>query len=135
MALGILVLTIVTLCISFILAILPCFFLKCEDVLESLAKIVECLIVVVSLISFIINLILFIILCVQYNKGDTADYVSFLKCKNVEKSSFKEFKDAEDLKSNYTSFLIVNIIYYVLVALYFACTICIAASKKEEDDE
>ena len=134
MAFGILVSTIVTMCLAFILSIIPCFFIKCDDKFHSVSKIVQMLIVLLCIISFIINLILFIILCVQYNKGDTADYVSFLTCNNIEKKSFKEFDDAEDLKSNYKSFLIVNIIYYVLSAIYIVCSILMTIYKDEDDD-
>ena len=134
MALGILVLTAVTMGIAFILSIFPCFFWKNEDKFEFVSNLAKIIIVILSIISFIINLILFIILCVQYNKGDTSEYVSFLKCKNVEKKSFKEFDDAEDLKSNYKSFLIVNIIYYALSAIYIICSCLMIASKAEEDD-
>ena len=131
-ALGIMILTIISMCLIFLLSIFPCFFLKCEDTLESIANVVACLNIIISLLSFIINLILFIILCVQYNKGDTADYVDFLDCKNVEKKSFKEFEEVEDLKSNYKSFLIVNIIYYVLSGIYIVWAIFF--SHKDDGD-
>ena len=132
MALGIMIITIISMSLIFLLFIIPFFFLKSEeDKLKSLSNVVTCLNNIIIFLSFIINFFLFLLLDVRYNKGDTTDYVDFLDCKNVEKKSFEEFEEVEDFKSNYKSFLIVHIIYYSLSGLYFIWAIFF--SKKNDD--
>jgi len=71
--------------------------------------------IIVGFGSGITNLVLFIILCVRYYGGDTGAYVEFLECKNVNRAKFNEkFKDIEQLKSDFTVFMVLHIIYLVL---------------------
>ena len=91
---------------------------------------------IIAIINFgsgITNLILFIILCVRYYNGDTNNYVEFLECHNVNRNKFSgKFKDIEDLKSNFSVFKTLGIIYIIL-------SICFSGSskkkKREEEEE
>ena len=72
-------------------------------------------IIIVAFGSGITNLVLFIILLVRYYGGDTRTYVEFLECKNVNRSKFSDkFKDIEELKTDFTIFMILHIIYLIL---------------------
>ena len=90
-------------------------------------------IMIIGFGSGITCLVLFIILCVRYYNGDTNNYVEFLECHNVNRNKFSgKFKDIEDLKSNFSVFKTLGIIYIIL-------SICFSGSskkkKREEEEE
>ena len=86
-------------------------------------------IMIIGFGSGITCLVLFIILCVRYYGGDTNKYVEFLDCYNVNKNKFSEkFKDIEELKSDFTVFMVLCIIYLVL-------NFCSSGSSSQKKNE
>ena len=119
--------------ISFAVVILY-IFLSCGTICygEKAAFLTLPCVPVIAIINFgsgITNLVLFIILCVRYYGGDTNKYVEFLDCYNVNKNKFSEkFKDIEELKSDFTVFMVLCIIYLVL-------NFCSSGSSSQKKNE
>lgn len=71
--------------------------------------------IIIVVILGICNAISFIILCVFYYTGDMTTYAGFLDCSNVNKNQFiQDFQILEDLRSAFTTFLVLNIIGIIL---------------------
>ena len=87
------------------------------------------LILIAFIGAAIASVVLFIILIVRYYKGDVRLYVEFLDCRNVIRTKFSDkFKDIEDLKSNFSVFMTLYIIYLIL-------NFCTGSSSKQKEEE
>jgi len=119
MVLGLLILIIISFGVLILFFVLSCGAI-CGSICcgeSAILILVPCIpvMIIVAFGSGITNLVLFIILCVRYYGGDTRTYVEFLECKNVNRAKFSEkFKDIEELKSDFTVFMVLHIIYLVL---------------------
>ena len=70
---------------------------------------------IIGLIVGVGNLAAFITLMVFYFTGDISKYADFLDCSNVNKDKFiQDFKNLEDLRSAFITFMVLNIIGIVL---------------------
>lgn len=107
--------------VMILMLIIPCFLVKCF--MDDPTKI-TCFIFLVFIISLglgIGNIAAFIILCINYYGGDSSAYGEFLECNNVRKEKFtNEFSSLEDLRNNFTTFMILNIIA-VAINLVITC--------------
>ena len=87
------------------------------------------LILIAFIGAAIASVVLFIILIVRYYNGDVRLYVEFLDCRNVNRNKFSDkFKDIEDLKSNFSVFMTLYIIYLIL-------NFCTGSSSKQKEEE
>ena len=69
-------------------------------------------------------------MCVKFYNGATDTYISFLDCSIVNKSKFRDqFEGIESLKTNFTAFLALNIIFVVFNII---CN-CVNSAKQKED--
>lgn len=122
MATGLMVIYIAFFCVLGLLLLAPI----CATLIVCLILPIIC----VTLFGNLVNLILFIIMCVKFNDGATSTYISFLDCSIVNKSKFREqFEGIENLKTNFTAFMALNIIYIIFS---FICN-CISCATQKED--
>ena len=95
------------------------------------ARVILCLflpIVCVPLFRNLIIIILFIIMCVKFNNGNIDIYISFFDCSIVNKSAFRNnFEVVEGLKSNFTTFMALNIVFLVANIVFI-----VLIQKKEQ---
>lgn len=116
MALGILIIIIANFVVIGLILFVSCGSICCgEGAAVLLLPCIPC-ILIVAIFSDIVNLVLFIILCVNYYSGDVRDYVDFLDCSCIKDRNglSNKFKDIEELKSSFTTFMILTIIYIIL---------------------
>jgi hypothetical protein len=122
MATGIMVIYIAFFCVLGLLLLAPI-----------CAPLIICLfipIICVVLFGNLVNIILFIIMCAKFYNGATDTYISFLDCSIVNKSKFRDqFEGIESLKTNFTAFLALNIIFVVFNII---CN-CVNSAKQKED--
>ncbi len=111
----------VIICLSFFcLIIYFCAFCGCICCACFLKDPYQCLFCVpiffvIGMIVGVGNLAAFITLMVFYFTGDISKYADFLDCSNVNKDKFiQDFKNLEDLRSAFITFMVLNIIGIVL---------------------
>lgn len=73
--------------------------------------------------NIIAELILFIILCIKYEYSKIPDYIEFLNCDDVRRSSFK-YPNIEKVKSTYMPFMVLYIIFFIINLLNVAFSYC-----------
>ena len=70
-----------------------------------------------------VNLISFIYLIHAYYSSDINSYINFLSCENVNVEGFKKYKSIENLKYDFTNFVILMIISLVLNIIHTAISL------------
>ena len=70
-----------------------------------------------------VNLINFIYLIHAYYISDINSYINFLSCENDDVEGFKKYKNIENLKYDFTYFVILMIISMVLNIIYTAISL------------
>lgn len=121
MALGLIILAIIGFAIIFVICCSACSVLCCGEFGAVFLVIFLPIIILFGIGASFTELVLFIILCVNYNDSNISDYVEFLNCGNINRKAFDSYSAIENVYSNYTPFMVLYIIFFVINCLQHYC--------------